>query len=267
MGWRLVVLGNSIGLLSINSENFISLTDIARYKNWRTDLLIQNRMRNKETLSYLWLREKINNPNFKPLEFDGFIKSSWFNAFLMSPKKRVNSVSAIWMVVKSWINGGTFAHQDIAVEFASWLSVEFKLYLIKEFQRLKELESKSSERSVRRLLTKMNYRIHTDSIQNHLIPMELTPMQISFVYADEADMLNVAVFGTTAGDRKLKNPDLEWNMRDYATLEQLIILANCESVNAELIRTGMIQSERIVFLHRSSREQMKSLLSWKISLS
>ena len=218
-------------------------------------------MRNKNTIEYLWLREAIHNPNFNPLEFEGFRSQAWSNSFVMTPKRWIEWTNCIGMTSKSWRYGwGTYAHKDIAIKFASWISVEFELYLVKDYQRLKEEEMKALDRSVKRLISKTNYKIHTDAIKDALIPSVLTTSQKSFIYADEADLLNVALFGQTAQERKTKHPDLVWNMRDHATIEQLIVLANMESINAELIRQNLPQSQRLEILHASAIQQMKSLV-------
>lgn len=254
------VLGTHIGIKQYNQEEYISLTDIAKHKSSSPDQLIQNRMRNKNTLEFLGLREKISNPNFKPLTFEGFRMQAWLNSFLMSPKKRIQAVNAIGIIVKSWKYWWTYAHKDIALEFANWISVEFRLYLIKEFQRLKEQELKTNNRNVKRFLTKMNYKIHTDAIKDNLIPKEISSDQISFIYADEADMLNVALFWLTAKQWVNLHPHTSGNMRDEATIEQLIVLANLESLNAEYIKLWLSQAERIQLLNQAAIGQMKSLM-------
>ncbi|MDD3262209.1 MAG: KilA-N domain-containing protein [Candidatus Absconditabacteria bacterium] len=261
------VQGVAIGIVETNQESYISLTDIARYKNPKSDLVIQNRMRNRNTIEFLGLRESINNKNFKPLEFEGFRKEAGLNYFLMSPTKRIKVTNAIGIITKSGKHlGGTYAHKDIALEFANRISVEFRLYFIKEFQRLKEQEVKSLDRDVKRFLTKMNYKIHTDAIKDNLIPKELSQDEINYIYADEADVLNKALFGQTAKQRKDQNLDKRGNMRDYANIEQLIILANLESINAEFIKMGLNQSKRIQILNQTAISQMKSLIQNQSSI-
>ena len=205
--------------------------------------------------------ESLNNPGFKPIEFDGFKKQAGLNSFILTAKQWIEKTAAIGLVSKSGRYGGTYAHKDIAFEFASWISVEFKLYLIKEFQRLKEDENRrlSLAWNLNRTLAKLNYRIHTDAIKAHLIPAALTPEQISFTYANEADVLNVALFGQTAKQWRDANPDLEGNMRDYAAIEQLLVLANIEGMNAEFIRMGLSQSDRLIRLNEIAIRQLQSL--------
>ncbi len=257
----LSVLWSEILVKKIDAQDFLSLTDIAKYKNTlEPDQVIRNRLRNKYTVEFLGLREKLYNPNFNPIEFDGFKNEAGANAFTLSPSQWIEKVNAIGLVSKAGRYGGTFAHKDIALEFASWISVEVKLYLVKDYQRLKEEEMKALDRSVKRLISKTNYKIHTDAIKDTLIPSALTTSQKSFIYADEADLLNVALFGQTAKERKESHPDLVWNMRDHATIEQLIVLANMESINAELIRQNLPQSQRLEILHASAIQQMKSLV-------
>lgn len=261
----LSVLWSDIALQRVGSEDFLSLTDIARYKNGEFPAdVIKNRMRNKNVIEFLWLREKLYNPDFKLVEFDGFKNEAWYNAFVLSPQKWIEQTHAIWLITKSWRYWWwTFAHKDIAIKFANWVSVEFELYLIKDYQRLKEQEYKKTERDVRRLIAKTNYKIHTDAIKQNLIPPELTTQQKSYVYADEADMLNVALFGQTAKERREKNNDPWGNLRDDGTIEQLIVLSNMESINAELIRQQLSQSQRIEILNQTAIQQMKSLVEFK----
>ena len=257
----LSVLWSEILVKKIDAQDFLSLTDIAKYKNTlEPDQVIRNRLRNKYTVEFLGLREKLYNPNFNPIEFEGFRNEAGANAFTLSPSQWIEKVNAIGLASKAGRYGGTFAHKDIALEFASWISVEVKLYLVKDYQRLKEEEMKALDRSVKRLISKTNYKIHTDAIKDTLIPSVLTASQKSFIYADEADLLNVALFGQTAKERKELYPDLVWNMRDHATIEQLIVLANMESINAELIRQNLPQSQRLEILHASAIQQMKSLV-------
>ncbi|MBQ8681270.1 MAG: KilA-N domain-containing protein, partial [Treponema sp.] len=221
--------------------------------------VIANWLRNRNTIEYLGIWESLYNPGFKPLEFEGFKKEAGLNAFTLSPSKWIESTGAIGIVSKSGRYGGTYAHKDIAFKFASWISVEFELYVAKEFQRLKEEEQKQLGWSVKRELSKLNYHIHTDAIKQNLIPPELTAKQKSFVYAEEADVLNVALFGITAKDWRDANPDLKGNVRDYATINQLICLSNLENLNAVFIQKGMEQSERLTELNKIAIQQMKVL--------
>lgn len=260
----LSVLWSEIALQRIGSEDFLSLTDIARYKNpLEPKDVVANRLRLHNTLQYLWLREKLHNALFKGVEFDAFLQNSWNNAFTLSPTRWIENTNAVWIITKQGKWWWTFAHKDIAIKFANRISVEFELYLIKDYQRLKELENEKTHRDVRRLIAKTNYKIHTDAIKENLIPNILTKKQKSFIYADEADILNVALFGQTAKERTKNYPDLFWNMRDYATIEQLIVLSNMESLNAELIRQHFTQSQRIEMLNQTAIQQMKSLLANK----
>lgn len=257
----LSVLWSEILIKTVDAEDFLSLTDIAKYKNMlEPDQVIRNRLRNKYTIEFLWIWEKLYNSNFNPIEFDGVRNEAGANAFTLSPSQWIEKVNAIGIVSKAWRYWGTFAHKDIALEFASRISVEVKLYLIKDYQRLKEEEMKTREWSVKRLIAKTNYKIHTDAIKENLIPAELTTQQKSFVYADEADILNVALFWQTARQRKERNLDKKGNMRDEATIEQLIVLSNMESINAELIRQDLPQSQRLEILNTSAIHQMQSLL-------
>ena len=260
------VQGFDIVWYETNYNDYISLTDIARYKDAEhTDDIIKNWLRNRNTIELLGFWESIYNPNFKPVEFDGFRKQAGLNSFVMTPKKWIESTNAIGIVSKSGRYGGTFAHKDIALEFASWISIEFKLYIIKEFQRLKEDETSQLklEWNLQRTLSKINYHIHTDAIRDNLIPKEITKQQANFVYADEADLLNVALFGLTAKEWRENNPDKKGNVRDYASLEQLVVLSNMESINALLISQGIAPSERLRELNKVAITQMKSLLKNK----
>ncbi|WP_455150909.1 KilA-N domain-containing protein [Capnocytophaga sp.] len=260
------VQGFDIVWYETNYNNYISLTDIARYKDAEhTDDIIKNWLRNRNTIELLGFWESIYNPNFKPVEFDGFRKQAGLNSFVMTPKKWIESTNAIGIVSKSGRYGGTFAHKDIALEFASWISIEFKLYIIKEFQRLKEDETSQLklEWNLQRTLSKINYHIHTDAIKDNLIPKEITKQQANFVYADEADLLNVALFGLTAKEWRENNPDKKGNVRDYASLEQLVVLSNMESINALLISQGITPSERLRELNKVAITQMKSLVKNK----
>ncbi len=261
---KIEVKGTEIAILKNNTDDYISLTDIARYKDpEHTDTIIHNWMRNRNTIELLGFCESIYNSNFKALEFEGFRKQAGLNSFVMTPKRWIESTNAIGIISKSGRYGGTFAHKDIAFEFASWISIEFKLYVIKEFQRLKadENDRLKLEWNLQRTLAKVNYRIHTDAIKENLIPKQLSKTQIQFIYADEADMLNVALFGMTANQWRENNSDKKGNIRDYATIEQLVVLSNLESINAVLIHQGLKQSERLEQLNKTAIQQMKSLLS------
>jgi len=256
---KIMVKDTEVTVLLINNEDFISLTDIARFKTSDTNAVIGNWMRNRNTIEYLGIWESLYNPNFKPLEFEGFKKESGLNAFVLSPQKWIQSTNAVGIISKSGRYGGTFAHKDIAFKFASWISVEFELYVIKEFQRLKEQEQLQLGWSAKRELAKINYRIHTDAIQQNLIPIELTQQQISIVYANEADVLNVALFGLTAKQWRDSNPNSKGNIRDYATINELICLSNMENLNAVFINEGQSQKERLLKLNRIAIQQMKVL--------
>ena len=260
--------GIEIGIYTTDFENeFISLTDIAKYKSDDPTAVIQNWMRNRDVIEFLGLWESLHNVNFKPLEFEGFRNQAGANAFTMSPKKWIDATDAIGIVSKSGRYGGTFAHSDIAFEFASWISPEFKLYIIKDYKRLKTEENSrlSLNWNLNREISKLNYRIHTDAIKSNLLPPDLTKEQISFTYASEADILNVALFGKTAKQWRKENADKTGNIRDYATLNQLLVLANMESYNAILIEQGKSQSERVVALHELAVKQMQTMESLNVS--
>ena len=248
--------GIDIGIYTQDFENeFISLTDIARYKSDDPTAVIQNWMRNRDVIEFLGLWERLHNPDFKPLEFEGFRKQAGANAFTMSPKKWIEATNAIGIVSKSGRYGGTYAHSDIAMSFATWISPEFQLYIMKDYRRLKTDEN--SRLSLNWNLN--NYRIHTDAIKYNLIPPELTPAQVSYTYANEADMLNVVLFGKTAKQWKDENPTVKGNMRDVATLNQLLVLANLESYNAVLINQGKNQRERMELLRQLAVQQLQTL--------
>lgn len=260
----IAVQGTEITIMSLQQGDYISLTDIARYRDAkRTDYIIQNWLRNRNTIEFLGIWESLNNPGFKPIEFDGFRKQAGLNSFILTSKQWVEKTGAIGLVSKPGRYGGTYAHKDIAFEFASWISVEFKLYLIKEFQRLKEDENSrlSLAWDLNRTLSKLNYRIHTDAIKAHLIPAIVTPAQAAITYASEADLLNVALFGQTAKQWRDTNPNSEGNMREYASIEQLLVLANIESMNAEFIHMGLSQGERLKRLNEIAIRQMSVLTS------
>ena len=258
------VKGTVVTVLNQASDDYISLTDVAKHKEPdRSDQVIQNWMRNRNTIEFLGVWERLNNVSFKPLEFEGFKTKAGLNSFVLTPRQWIDTTHASGLVSKSGRYGGTYAHKDIAFEFASWISVEFKLYLIKEFQRLKEDESRrlSLAWNLNRTLSKLNYRIHTDAIQAHLIPAAITPAQAAITYANEADLLNVALFGHTAKQWRDTNPKLEGNMREYASVEQLLVLANIEGMNAELIHMGLSQGDRLKRLNDIAIRQMQVLAS------
>jgi len=253
---------SEITVLVHQEHDFISLTDIARHKDSaRTDYLISNWMRNRNTIEFLGIWESLNNPRFNPIEFDGIKQQAGLNSFILTTKQWVEKTGAIGLISKPGRTGGTFAHKDIAFEFAAWISVEFKLFLIKEFQRLKEDENSrlSLTWNLNRTLSKLNYRIHTDAIQTYLLPPEITAMQAAKTYASEADVLNVALFGLTAAEWRTANPDKKGNVRDYATVEQLLVLANIESLNAELIHMGLTQGLRLKRLNEIAIHQIRIL--------
>ena len=259
----ITVKGLGITTLKINGEDFISLTDIARNKNPDEPKdVVKNWLRSKTTIEFIGLWEQLNNPDFKGVEFDSFLFAAGSNAFTLSPSKWVETTNAIGLISKQGNNGGTYAHKEIAFEFASWISAGFKLYLIKEFQRLKadENDRLKLEWNLQRTLAKVNYHIHTDAIKENLIPKELSKSQTSFVYASEADILNVALFGITAKQWRDANPNEEGNIRDMATLEQLVILSNLESINAVLIHQGLTQTERLIQLNKIAITQMNSMI-------
>ncbi len=258
--------GTEITVLKLGQTDYVSLTDIARFKDsQRTDYLIQNWLRNRNTVELLGFWEQIYNLDFKPIEFEGFRKQAGLNSFVLTAKHWIEKTGAIGIISKPGRYGGTYAHKDIAFEFASWISIEFKLYIIKEFQRLKQDENDRLQLdwSLQRTLSKVNYHIHTDAIKEKLIPQELTKAQINFVYANEADLLNVALFGTTASEWRRANPAKTGNLRDDATLEQLVVLSNMESINAVLIHQGLPQPDHLKQLNQVAITQMKSLLAHK----
>jgi len=266
---KIEVKGTEITIFKSEMDDFISLTDIARYKDAsNTDSIIQNWLRNRNTIELLGFWEQLYNPDFKPLEFEGFRKQAGLNSFVLTPKRWIETTNAIGIISKSGRYGGTFAHKDIAFEFASWISIEFKLYIIKEFQRLKESESDrlKLEWDFQRALAKVNYHIHTDAIKENLVPAEISMQQKSFIYANEADVLNIALFGKTARQWRDEYPNQNGNIRDYATIEQLVVLSNLESTNALLIHQGIAQSERLIQLNQMAITQMKSLLRHKVSV-
>lgn len=257
---EVIVKGINVNYKKINEEDYISLTDIAKKKNAKDpNQVIANWMRTRTTIDYLSIWEELNNPNFNPLKIEGFKKDCSLNSFTLSPTEWITSTNAVGMVAKAGrYGGGTYAHRDIAFKFASWISVEFELYLVKEFQRLKIAEQKELEWNAKRELAKLNYTIHTDAIKENIVPT-LNEKQISFVYANEADVLNVALFGKTAGEWRKENPNLKGNIRDYATIEQLLVIANMESFNAILIEQKVPQSERLIQLNNMAKSQLRVL--------
>ena len=258
-------LGVDIGIYTADFENeYISLTDIARYRSSDPRITIHSWLRNRDVVDFLGLWEALHNTDFKRSEFDTFKKDAGSNAFTFSIKKWTDEMGAVGIVSKSGrYGGGIFAHSDIAMEFASWISPEFKLYIIKDYRRLKLDENShlSQTWNLNREISKLNYRIHTDAIKGKLILPQLTSMQKSFVYADEADLLNVALFGETAKDWRTENPGKKGNIRDYADIPHLLVLANLESYNAILIKEGMAQSERLVKLRETAECQLGTILS------
>lgn len=258
----LTVKGVEVNLTSKDDEDYISLTDMTKSFNG-ADQLIKNWLQNKNTVDFLGVWEQLNNPGFNLVEFHLIKNEAGLNRFVMSAKQWTERTKGIGLLARAGRYGGTFAHKDIAFEFGSWLSPEFKLYLIKEFQRFKEQEALSGgiEWSIRRSLAKVQYRVHTDAVKEHLIPPQLTGAQIGFVYANEADILNKALFGMTAKEWRSANPEAEGNIRDNATMEQLVVMSSLESQNALLIQQQMSQSDRLVLLNTLARSQLASLLS------
>ena len=255
------VKDNLVGVIRIGNTDYICLTDLARYKNpIEPKDVIKNWLRAKSNIEFLALWEQMHNPDVKGVEIDAFKSEAGTHYFTMSPQRWIKETNAIGIISKSGKNGGTYAHPDIAFEFASWISPEFNFYLITEFERLKQNESYQNkiDWSVRRELTKTNYKIHTDSIKENIIP-NLTEKQKLYVYANEADILNVALFGMTAKEWKDKNPDLKGNMRDYANILQLVILSNLENINAELINQGVSQRQRLERLNEIAKRQFEIL--------
>ena len=258
---KINVQNTEVTVINFEAQDYISLTDMAGAKEneSRAADVIKNWLRNRYTIEFLGTWEMIHNPDFKVVEFDHFKMQAGLPSFVLSCSEWIEKTNAIGIIVKKGRYGGTYAHKDIAFEFGSAISVPFKLYLIEEFQRLKEEEQKLLGWSAKRELAKINYHIHTDAIKQNLIPQELTPAQKSFVYADEADMLNVAMFGKTAREWREENPDLKGNIRDYATINQLICLSNMENLNAVFINEGLSQSERLEKLNKIAIQQMKVL--------
>lgn len=261
---KIEVKGTEIVIYSKENEDYISLTDIARYKNQTAPKdVVKNWIRSRSTIEFIGLWEKIHNSDFKGVEFDSFMFQAGSNSFVLSPSKWIDTTGAIGIISKAGSGGGTFAHRDIAFEFASWISAEFKLFLILEFQKLKDEENRRLrlDWNLQRTLAKINYRIHTDAIKENLIPAKLSKSQISKIYANEADMLNVALFGKTAKQWREENPEADGNIRDVASIEQLVILSNIESINALLIQQELPQSERVQQLNAIAISQMTSLVN------
>ena len=256
---KISALNTSVTIIKVDEADYISLTDIAKYKSDEPNAVIANWLRNRNTIEFLGVWESLYNPNFKPLEFEGFRKEAGLNAFTLSPTKWIETTNAIGLIAKSGRYGGTYAHKDIAFKFASWISVEFELYIVKEFQRLKEQEQALLGWSAKRELSKINYRIHTDAIKGHLLPPTITAQQASIVYANEADVLNMAMFGQTAKQWRDANPDKKGNIRDYASINELICLSNMESINAVFINQGLPQHERLIKLNEIAINQMRIL--------
>ena len=257
---EMVVKDAVIRTLSKDGIDYICITDIARQKNWLDpNGVIANWMRNRNTIEFLGIWETLYNPDFNPLEFEGFRQQAGLNAFTLSPSRWIDATNAKGIISQSGRYGGTYAQTDIAFEFASWISVEFRLYLVKEFQRLKTAEQQLIGWTAKRELSKINYRIHTDAIKQNLVPEEVSEKQVSFIYANEADVLNVALFGMTAKEWREANPTLKGNIRDYATINQLICLSNMENLNAVFINDGLPQAERLRRLNAIAIQQMTVL--------
>ena len=254
---KITVKDTVVSVLKVNKEDYISLTDMLKAKDG--DFFFSNWLRNRNTVEFLGIWEQLNNPNFNCAEFDIIKSQAGLNNYRLSAKEWMEKTKAIGIISKAGRYGGTYAHKDIAFEFAMWISPEFKVYLIREFQRLKEEEQKQIGWSAKRELSKINYRIHTDAIKKHLIPEEVTASQASVIYAEEADVLNVAMFGMTAKQWHEKNPDLKGNIRDYASINELICLSNMENLNAVFIDQGVPQLERLIKLNKIAIHQMSVL--------
>ncbi len=261
MAKKIEIKGSEIAIVTSSNEDYISITDIAKHKNSEsTGLVISHWMSTRYTIEFMGLWEKMHNPDFNVTEFSNIRNESGSHGFVLSSKNWINSTNAVGIISKAGRYGGTYAHKDIAFEFASWISAEFKLFLIKEFQRLKDEELKQLGWDIRRNLTRINYRIHTDAIKENLIPQNLTKQQTNFVYASEADVLNMALFGTTAKQWRDSNTDKKGNIRDYANMSQLVCLANLENLNAVFINEEMEQGARLKKLNEIAIGQMKILL-------
>ncbi|MHB0878775.1 MAG: KilA-N domain-containing protein [Anaerolineae bacterium] len=260
MAEKIDVQGNAVAIITKGEEDYISLTDIAKYRDSDAPAdVVKNWLRSRSTIEFLGLWETLNNPGFKLVEFDQFRNEAGANHFVLSPKKWHDTTNAIGIISKSGRNGGTFAHKDIAFEFASWVSPQFKLYLIKEFQRLKDDERKQLGWDIRRNLARINYRIHTDAVKENLVPPQLTPFQTGLIYASEADVLNVALFGMTAKEWRDSHPGEKGNIRDYAGISQLVCLSNLENMNAHFIQEDLPQAERLRKLNQIAIHQMRLL--------
>jgi hypothetical protein len=256
---KINVQDTEVAIIQQSGIDYISITDIAKFKADDANAAISNWLRNRNTIEFLGLWESLYNPDFKPLEFEGFRKQAGLNAFTISPQKWITATNAKGLIAKPGRYGGTYAHKDIAFKFANWISIEFELYIVREFQRLKEEEQKLLGWSAKRELARINYHIHTDAIRQNLIPAELTAQQTSIIYANEADVLNMALFGTTAKHWRDANPGLKGNIRDYATINELICLSNMENINAMLIGEGISLRERLIKLNKIAIQQMSVL--------
>ena len=256
---KIEVNNTPVTIIHFNNDDYISLTDMLKVKDG--EFFFYNWLRNRNTIEFLGIWETVNNPDFNSVEFDRIKSKAGLNSFRLSAKEWMEKTNAIGIISKAGRYGGTYAHKDIAFEFAMWISPEFKVYLIKEFQRLKEEEQKQIGWSAKRELSKINYRIHTDAIKENLIPKEITPAQASIIYANEADVLNMALFGKTAKQWRDENPTLKGNVRDYANINELICLSNMENLNAVFIDQGMPQSERLIKLNQIAIHQMSVLES------
>ena len=254
---KISVLDQKISYIKVENEDYISITDMLKSKDG--DFFISDWLRNRNTIEFLGIWEEIHNPNFNYGEFALIKSQAGLNSYKISVKEWVNKTNAIGLISKPGRYGGTYAHKDIAFEFGMWISPKFKILLIKEFERLKELERKQLGWNAKRELSKINYRIHTDAIKHNLIPLKLTKNQINYIYAEEADILNMALFGVTAREWSNKNPNLEGNIRDYATINELICLSNLENLNSVFINQGLKQSERLEKLNEVAIEQMRIL--------
>ena len=254
---KITVLSTDINVVTIHHEDYICLTDMLKAKDG--DFFISDWLRNRNTLEYLGIWEKLYNPHFNYGEFAIIRNQSGLNSFKISVKEYVARTQAIGLQAKVGRYGGTYAHKDIAFEFGMWISAEFKIYLVREFQRLKEQEQAQLGWSAKRELSKINYHIHTDAIQKHLLPLEVTPQQAARIYASEADVLNVAMFGMTAQEWREANPELKGNIRDYATINELICLSNMENLNALFIHESIPQKERLIRLNQIAIQQMQIL--------
>jgi len=256
---KLEVLEREIKIKTVNEKDYISLTDIAKYKDKRAEIIIQNWLRNRMTIEFLGLWEKLNNQIFKHLEFDVFKNKAGLNSFVLSPTQWIKATNSIGIITKSGKNGGTYAHKDIAFEFAMWISVEFKLYLIKDYERLKMVEQNKPEWDLKRFLSKINYSIHTDAINRIIIPKSLNKVQLNMIYASEADLINVALYGITAKEWRIRNKNKIGNIRDYSNIAELVCLVNLESLNSVYINEGLSQKDRLLKLNKIAIQQMEVL--------